>query len=115
MDKSWMSPVAGILDVISGVLGLIGCFALICVGLLMGRLAIEEQEVPLFVLESLFVGVSIGLLILAVLAIVGGSFALRRSRWGWMVTGAIAATILCPPLGVAAVILTVLSERELAA
>ncbi len=115
IDRSWMPPVAGILDVVAGVFGLIGCGALVFASTIIGHVAAEEQEFPLFAVEGLLVAVAIGIVVLAVLALVGGFFALRRSSWAWMIVGAIAATVLCPPLGVPSIILTVLSEKELGA
>jgi hypothetical protein len=55
---------------------------------------------------------SVLLLILGVIAVIGGSYALRRSRGFWPVIGAIAATLSCLPLGVAAIVLTVMYEQE---
>jgi hypothetical protein len=46
------------------------------------------------------------------LAIVGGIFAIQRRKWRWALTGSIAATIMPTPLGIAAIIFTVLSKNE---
>lgn len=47
----------------------------------------------------------VGMALIGVLAIVGGVFALKVKHWGWALAGAIAATIVFFPCGIAAVIL----------
>jgi hypothetical protein len=113
MDRSWMATVAGVLNIIAGALSIVGVMALVFASTIVGHIAAEEKEFPLFAVETLLGGFAALGLIVALLAIVGGIFALRRRRFGWAITGAIAACFSFPPLGVPAVILVVLAEKEL--
>jgi len=51
-------------------------------------------------------------LIIALTAIIGGILAIKRKIWGWALAGSIAASISPIPLGIAAIILLVLSRKE---
>lgn len=113
MDRGWMATVGGVLNIISGSLGVICVMGLVFASSLVGHIAMEEGEYPLFAVQTLLGGFAILCVILAFLAILGGIFALRRRRFGWAITGAIAACFCFPPLGVPAVILTVMAEKEL--
>ena len=114
MDRSWMPTVAGVLEIIAGVFSLLGFGALIFAVSMVGFAAAEEgPDFPLVAVQALLGFIAFGILALALLALIGGVFSLLGRRWGWAVAGAIAATVTCPPLGVPAVILTVLSEKEL--
>ena len=107
MEKTWKPITAGILDIISVVLGLIGVIG--------GFIAIEvvypEHSVPGFV-EGIYLGLSFPTIILAILAPIGGAYALQRKKWGWALTGSICALIPTFVLGVAAIILVALSKDE---
>ena len=112
MDKSWLPTVAGVLDIIAGVFALVGCLAIGFGGFMVGNVP-EAEEFPLPAVAALLNTLSFGYLIIGLLAIIGGIFALRKSRWGWALAGSIAATLAFPPLGIPAIVLTVLAEREL--
>lgn len=112
MDKSWLPTVAGVLDIIAGVFALVGCLAISFGGYIVGSVP-EASEFPLPAVVTLLSTLSFGFLIIGLLAIIGGTFALRKSRWGWALAGSIAATLAFPPLGIPAIVLTVLAEREL--
>jgi hypothetical protein len=112
-----MATLAGILDICAGASSLIG-------GAVLAFLAVASWSLPHNVNEpmphwpfemgfGLFFSLSIMLLGLGVLAVLGGIHVLRRSSWAWSIAGAIAATLACFPFGVAAIVLTVMSEREL--
>jgi hypothetical protein len=61
---------------------------------------------------ALFFGLAMLLLILGLLAVVGGVHALRGRSGLWPIVGGIAATLSCPPLGIPAIVLTVIGEDE---
>jgi len=46
------------------------------------------------------------------LAIVGGVYALKRARRGWALTGSIVALFPSWPLGIAAIVFTILAKNE---
>jgi len=115
-DSSWMPTVAGILDICAGGSSLIGSAVL-------AFLAVAARSVPNGVSEpipewpfamgfAMFFGLAALLLVLGLLAVVGGAHVLRGTHGLWPIVGAIAATLACPPLGVPAIVLTVMSEHE---
>lgn len=112
MDKSWLPTVAGVLDIIAGVFALVSCMAISFGGYIVGS-APDADQFPLPAVVALLSTLSFGFLIIGLLAIIGGIFALRGTRWGWALAGSIAATLAFPPLGIPAIVLTVLAEGEL--
>jgi hypothetical protein len=52
------------------------------------------------------------LLVFGILSLVGGMFAVQRRHWAWALVGSIAAIFCFFPLGVAAVILVIMAEKE---
>lgn len=107
---AWMPTVAGILSIIAGVigLGLSGCAAV--VGTLGGGVL---AMFGLGYLGGIFAGLMAVPLILAVVAIVGGIYALKRTKWGLALAGSICA--LVGPwflLGIAAIVFVVLGKNE---
>ena len=107
VKKTWMPAVAGILDIVAGgmSLGVLFLFAI-------GPMIIMPLSAGTFSLNwSLFFMIIPGLAIEA-LAIAGGVFALQRRKWRWTLAGSIAAAMIPPPLGIAAIIFIVLSKGE---
>ena len=113
MGKPWMPRVAGILDIAAGALSLfvIMVAAGFIVAVLVSKGASPLKDMPDFMT---YVAIASPFLCLNILAIVGGTFALRRKKWGLALTGSIAA--LFAPwfwfLGVAAIVFTVISKKE---
>ena len=117
VQKTWKSTVAGILAIVAGCLSLIALLFLL-IGLMI------FMPVATGVLSSAYTGstpilssllifvIAIPGMAIAALALVGGIFAIKRKRWGWALTGSIAATIISTPLGIAAIIFTALSKNE---
>jgi hypothetical protein len=54
----------------------------------------------------------IALIVISILAVVGGVFALRAKNWGMALAGSIGAVISGRLLGVIALILTVLGKKD---
>jgi hypothetical protein len=69
---------------------------------------------------AMVVGIGTIILLVAVLAVLGGVFALRRKHWGWALAGSVAAIFLSyvtiwftlPAIGILAIILLGLSKKE---
>jgi hypothetical protein len=112
-----MPTVAGILEICAGASSLIGSAVL-------AFLALAARSVPRGVSEpvpewpfdvgfAMFLGLATLLVVLGVLALIGGIHALRAARGFWPIIGAIAATLSCFPLGIAAIVLTVMNEHGL--
>lgn len=116
--RSWMPTTAGILDMCAGGSSLIGAAVLGFLGLaalnLPHNVGEPVPEWPFAMGFGLFFGLSMMLTVLGLLAVVGGVYALRGTQRFWPIIGAIAATLSCPPLGIPAVVLTIMSEQEFA-
>ena len=117
MDKSWMPIVAGILEIISGVFGLLGG-AIVAVAFAIFSAVTQQQggyrpeDFLSPVIASIFTSVALSAVIFGLLALIGGICATRRKSWGWSLTGAIAATLCALPLGIIALIIIVMSQEQ---
>ena len=103
MEKTGKPTVAGILNIIAGVLGILWMTIAgldITSILFLGILAVFLLIVFIFTF------------LVSVLALVGGIFGVQRRRWGWALVGSIAAVVTFLPLGVASTILTARSKDE---
>jgi hypothetical protein len=103
-----MPLIAGILAIVSGALKLFGVLGLIAFSFF----AIAPPTITRIGPVILFLGVFIPLIILVVLAIIGGIFAIQRKRFGLALTGAIAALLPFSLLGIASIILVAISKEE---
>ena len=109
MEKTKKPIVAGILAIISGVFGLLGAINYsIGIGDVSG---LGKGDMPPFV-PSIVLGMPIPSIIIAILALVGGIFALQRKRWKWALAGSIAALLSFFLGGIPVIILVALSRNE---
>ncbi len=110
------ATVAGVLDLAAGFLALTGGSMLGLLGLLgSGILAAVPDELPAvirLVPVAFFGPLALLALLAAVVCFVGGAAALRRSSRGWALAGAVAALVAFAPLGIAALVFTILAEGE---
>ena len=118
MEKTWKPTVAGILEIISGSVGLVAVFGLIIAISVTGGFYIPgTEQIPKFV-PSLLTGITVPLVILSILSLVGGIYALLRKKWGLALAGSISAIFASIPLlgglpvGITATVLTALSKNE---
>jgi hypothetical protein len=118
MEKTWKPTAAGIMTIIVGFLGLLIGLAL-AVGL--GIAGTWAGLIPGFpetgFLADLFALIAVPGIILSIVAIVGGIYALRRRVWGLALAGAICAFLLPVPvlgwiLAILAIIFVALGKRE---
>ena len=107
IKKTWRPKVAGILDIVMGTLILIilSIFAVV-------PMIVEPVQTGVFLFDLSLSYIIVPAAIIASLAIIGGVFAIQRSKWRWALAGSIAAAISPIPLGIAAIILIVLSKNE---
>ena len=115
MDKTWMPLVARILDIFSGALTLIGGLVLVLTGGFSYAIiskAINVGEEYLMFVPVVFIVIALPIVIIGMLAIIGGIFALRNKIWGLALAGSIAAIIPLWPLGIASIVFTALSKNE---
>jgi hypothetical protein len=117
MERTSKPTTAGILNIISGALGILGSFAyLLAFGVLggmMGRygMGYGMGYMPGFV-PAIIMGMGVPTFLIAVLALVGGVFGVQRRYWGWALAGSIGAIIVFLPLGIASTVLTAQSKGE---
>ena len=111
MEKTWMSLIAGILDIICGSIAILIVLGLMIAGGIAGIVMPMTPRFPEFV-PALLWGLSIPAAIIAILAITGGICALQRKNWGLALAGSIAAFFQSWLLGIAAIVLIVLSKEE---
>jgi hypothetical protein len=130
MEQTWKTVTAGILTIVSGGLALMGSVGL---ALFKGFRTLPAGPGGVdgnfpgfgtqggmmrgFLTGGLGIAMEVVMALLAVLAIVGGVFLLRRKVWALALAGSIAAILLPMPLGVMgiiAIILTILSKKEFA-
>jgi hypothetical protein len=105
MEKTWKPTTAGILSIIAGVLNLIVGIALAATDvMLLGPIIGLPVLGPLAAV----------LIVLGIVSLVGGIFAVQRRIWGVALAGAICA--LFPPpviiLGILAIVFVALGKRE---
>ena len=121
MDNKW-ATVGGVMTIISGSFAMIGGIVLMFfavffsqllswAGTTSGGFGPTEQDITTLV--GLMYGVmGFFLLVLGVLALIGGIYCVRRRLWGLALAGAIAATLSFFPVGVIAVVFTALARPE---
>lgn len=117
--KTWKPVVAGVLDIIEGVFGVLGCIGFIIISIVFslnanqpGFTDYDLDPLTASSAATLFLVIAIILAIMSVLAIVGGIFAVRRKKWGFALAGSIAAAIPGSILGILAVIFVGMSKNE---
>jgi hypothetical protein len=110
MEKTRKPENGGILTIISGTLGLLGATSY-AIGFGGAGSGFGKGDVPPFV-PSIIFGVPIISIVIGILALAGGIFAIQRKRWQWALTGSIAATLSFILLGIPAIILISLSRDE---
>ena len=113
MEKTWMPTVAGILDIIAGVFALLGGVGVaLASGFLMAFRDGFIGVPPVPVIPFNLMIVAIPVIIIGALAIAGGVYALTRRIWGLALAGSIAAFFPSWPLGIAAIVFTIMSKNE---
>ncbi|MFC1950256.1 hypothetical protein ACFLWD_01170 [Chloroflexota bacterium] len=111
-QKTWMSTTAGILTIITGAIHLILGIVVI---ILSRTICTVTGLCGWGVIGAPLLGtIGVPLILLGIVSIIGGSFALRRRVWGMALTGAICALFLPPVgiLGILAIIFMALSKKE---
>jgi len=115
--KTWKTRTAGILAIVAGAVTLIQCIfvAVLVIPELgwLGTISVLSQG-------GIFAAVSVIVIASAIVAIVGGAFALRRERWRLALAGCVCAifslifvpVLLNVPLAIAAIVLVVMGRGE---
>jgi len=109
MKKTSRPKIGAIFTIISGAFGILG-IASYSIGL--GNVSgFSKGDMPPFI-PSIIFGLPVPSLIITLLALTGGIFALQRKRWRWAMAGAIAASLSFLLLGIPAIALIALSRDE---
>lgn len=108
MEKTWKPTTAGILSIIAGAIGVIFGLLLAVAGGALGALVGFFFPVLGWVLAG---GFAVPL-ILGIVAIVGGAYALKRRIWGLALAGSICALFGVWFLGIPAIIFVILGKSE---
>jgi hypothetical protein len=113
MEKTGKPLVAGILNIVAGVFSLIFA-ASYFVGFLAisGAMGIPGMGYVHGLVPGMMLAFAIPALLIAVLALVGGIFAVQRKYWGWSLAGSIAAILAFFPFGIASTILVAIAKNE---
>ncbi len=119
MEATWKPIVAGILNIITGVINLFGMFVVI--GLLTafggGILSIIRiaDMMPIWLsgmVHGVLIIMAILLAVLSSLPLIGGIYAIQRKAWSLALTGSVVAILSIPPLGIVSTVLVSLSKNE---
>jgi hypothetical protein len=110
MSKTNKPKIGGILAILCGAFGLLGTFSY-SIGFGAPGSGFGKGDMPPFV-PSIIFGLPIPSLIIALLALVGGIFAIQRKYWRWSLAGSIAATLSFILLGIPAIALIAMSKDE---
>ena len=101
---------------LSGVIAIVGGIPLLVIAIVGSGVlgALPDPDIrPLAILPlAIFLPLALLCFLSGVIAIVGGIAAFNRRRWGLAVAGSIAAVFGFFPVGIAAVIFTILAEPE---
>ena len=115
--RTWMPRAAGVLTIIIGAVGVIEWVAVAVLGILAwGWLGMTDFD-GLGIIITAVVAIMI---IIGVVDIIGGVFALKRRRWGLALAGSICAffsfffipVFLNVPLAIAAIVLVIMAKGE---
>jgi hypothetical protein len=119
--KTWKPTVAGILDIVSGASGLIGGLVVLLGVMFFFPVASwggpgPVPDMPNWAVPGILSAIAvIGLIFViavGVLSLIGGVFALQRRRWGWALTGSIAAIFASSVLGILATVFVAIGKDE---
>jgi hypothetical protein len=104
MQKTWMPITAGALEITCSIFaGFVAAAILSCVTGITGQVPDNQTLIIIAVPFAI-----------ACLSFAGSISALRRKNWGLALAGSISGTLICWPLGIAAIVLIVISKNEFA-
>ena len=117
MKLTWKPTMAGILDIVSGAIGMVGGVYFVVLTSLF-RTMHEIMNVDPIIIEqteqiiSRLFAVPFVLVFIGIISIIGGVYALQRRIWGLALAGAICSCIVFPIFGLPSIIITGLAQEE---
>ena len=114
MEKTPMPMVAGILNIVSGVISLLGFMGLMIGAVVVGSTAVDITGwIPgMGFTMTLLIILAVLCLATGIIALVGGIFAIQRNKWSWALAGSICAIIPSVLLGIISIVLVAMSRGE---
>ena len=114
MDRPWIPTVAGVIEIVAAISGLIGSAMLVFSCLMMGAVPDiqNDPDVPVEMIMGLLAVIAGFVLLGSVISLIGGVSAIRRRGWGRALAGSIAALFILPPAGILALVMTIFGENE---
>jgi len=103
--------IAGILMIIDGGFKLLGLLGVLAMGVF-AIVPAEEFGMPFFSFSGVLIFLAIILALAGILILIGGIYSLQKKRWGVALAGAIVAVLPFSLLGIAALILLILSRDD---
>ncbi|MDD5398227.1 MAG: hypothetical protein PHU70_04010 [Dehalococcoidia bacterium] len=117
MKLTWKPIMAGILDIVSGAIGMVGGVYFVVLTSIF-RSMYEILHVDPVVIEqteqliSRFFAIPFVLVFIGIIAIIGGVYALQRRIWVLALAGSICSCIVFPIFGLPSIIITGLAQEE---
>ena len=119
MKTTWKPVAAGILNIIVGVLNLLGMFFIIVVIVAIGSgiLALSAfiNIIPMWlsgIVQGVLIIIAVLLAVFSALPLIGGIYAVQRKNWGLALAGSIVAILSSTPLGIMSTVLVALAKNE---
>ena len=114
---TWEPVTAGILDIVSGAIGMVGGFYLVILSQIFRTIREILGLDPLLIQQieeiiSQMIAVPFIVVLIGIISIIGGVYALQRRIWGLAVAGAISSCIVFPIFGLPSIIITALAKDE---
>jgi hypothetical protein len=121
VKRTWKPMVAGILNIVGGALRILGSIAVL-IGIMffipvatsVGPGPVPEMDRWLIpgVLETILIIAVVFLLIVGIISIIGGIYALQRKKWGLALGGSIVAIFGSSVMGILATIFIAMAKDE---
>jgi hypothetical protein len=117
LKLTWKPVLAGILDIISGAIGMVGGLYIVILSSIFRAIHQNlgvSQEVILKIEQfiSSVSAIPFVLMFIGIAAIIGGVYALQRRIWAFALAGSILSCMVFPIFGLPAIIITVIARDE---
>ncbi|MFC1931929.1 hypothetical protein ACFLXJ_07025 [Chloroflexota bacterium] len=119
MKTTWKPVVAGILNIIVGIVNLVGVFLIVILFVAIGSgllsLSAFINLIPIWlsgIAQGVLIITGILIAIFSALPLIGGIYAVQRKNWGLALAGSIVAILVSTPLGIVSTVLVGLAKDE---